>query len=108
MSTTNVLVRGELVRHLLQEKIATRNISYIKYVENKDTHILVKQAASYELLYAGNSLYSLQEKYEQNQHNIKSVSKPKLRLLIREEFDALWKTQVSAFSKAALFRLFKD
>ena len=31
-----------------------------------------------------------------------------MRLLIREKFDALWKTQISAFSKSALFRLFKE
>ena len=37
-STTNVLIRGELGRHSLQEEIATRNIRYVKYVENKDSH----------------------------------------------------------------------
>ena len=64
-STTNVLVSSELGRHSLQGKIATRNISFnIKYGENMNTYILVKQAASYEPLYAGkrDSLYSLLEK----------------------------------------------
>ena len=51
-STTNILVRSELGRHSLQEKIVTRNINYIKYVENKGPHVLVKQAAYYEMLHA--------------------------------------------------------
>ena len=35
-STTNVLVRSEVGRHSLQEKILTRNINYIKYIDSKD------------------------------------------------------------------------
>ena len=46
-STTNVLVRGEL-EEKQQEKIPTRNINYMKYLENKDIHILVKKAKTYE------------------------------------------------------------
>ena len=92
-STTNVLVRSELGRHALQEKIVTRNINYIKYVESKEPYVLVKEAAGYEVLHANerNSLYSLLKQYEEKHCNIKLISKPKLRLLIRDEFDIQWK-----------------
>ena len=48
---TNLLTRGELGRHSLQEPILIRNINYIKYVEAKDPQSLVKQAANYEMLH---------------------------------------------------------
>ena len=48
-STTNALVRCELGRHSLLEKITTRNINYIIYRENKNITALVKQAANYEI-----------------------------------------------------------
>ena len=109
-STTNILVRSELGRHSLQEKIVTRNINYIKYVENKGPHVLVKQAAYYEMLHADerSSLYSLLTKYEENHFNIKLISKPKLRTLIREDFDTQWKTQISESPKADSFSQFKE
>ena len=49
------------------------------------------------------SLY-LVKKYEQNHHNIKSVSKPKLCVLIGEEFHTLREMHVSTFPKADLFK----
>ena len=111
-STTNVLVRGELGRHSLQENILRRNINYIKYVENKDPQSLAKQAANYEILHAEkrDSFYSLLKKYEQKliNNNIKLVSKSKLRTLIREEFNTSWKTQIASFPKADIYRQFKD
>ena len=84
-STTNVLVRSELGRHSLQENIFTRNINYIKYVENKDPQSLIKQAANYESSYTDkiNSFYSLLKTYEHKliNNNIKLLSKSKLRTL---------------------------
>ena len=50
-STTNVLVRSEVGRRSLQEKILTRNINYIKYIDSKDPHALVKVSQ------LGNSLH---------------------------------------------------
>ena len=92
-STTNLLTRGELGRHSLQEPILIRNINYIKYVEAKYPQSLVKQAANYEMLQTEerNSFYSLMEKHEGNlvSHNIKTESKAKLGKLIRDEFNTI-------------------
>ena len=111
-STTNLLARSELGRHSLQELILIRNINYIKYVEAKDAHSLVKQAANYEMSHIEerNSFYSLLKKYEHNMlnHNIRTESKSKLRKLIRDEFITLWKTQVSSFPKTGTYREFKN
>ena len=107
--TTNVLVRSEVGRHSLQEKILTRNINYIKYIDSKDPQALVKQSANYEILYIDkrNSLYSILKKNEQNLINqtndndgIRELSKPKLCKITKAEFDLLWKTQVNTFPKA--------
>ena len=50
-STTNLSTRSELGRHSLQELILIRSINFINYVEAKDLHSLVKQAANYEMLH---------------------------------------------------------
>ena len=57
-----------------------------------------------------NSFYSLLKKYERNMlnHNIRTESKSKLRKLIRDEFNTLWKTQVGSFPKADTCREFKN
>ena len=57
-----------------------------------------------------NSFYSLLKKYERNMlnHNIRTESKSKLRKLIRDEFNTLWKTQVSSFPKADTYNKFKN
>ena len=111
-STTNVTTRSEMGRHSLQENIVVRNINYIKYVESKGPQSLVKQAANYEQLNTENrnSLYSIYKKWEQilPNHNIKTISKCKLKKLVKEEFDSTWKTQVASFPKADSYRLFKD
>ena len=43
-STTIILVRKEYDRNPLQEKILNLNKNYLKYVTNKNSNILVKQA----------------------------------------------------------------
>ena len=48
-STTNVMVRSELGRYSLQEKILKRNIMYLKYIAAKDPLSLVRQAMNYEV-----------------------------------------------------------
>ena len=110
-STTNVLVRSELGRHSLLENITTRNINYIKYIENKNIKSLVKQAANYEITKPNrDNLYSIFTSYEQNitNHNIRQISRPKLRSLIRMEFDRKWSIYITSFPKADSFRLFKN
>ena len=47
-SATNVMVRGELGRHSLQERILKRNANFINYVFNKNASTLVHQALKYE------------------------------------------------------------
>ena len=99
-------------RHSLQEKIVTRNINYVKYVENKGPRSLVKQAANYEALNTEdrNSFYSIIKKWERTlpNHNINMISRRKLNKLVKEEFDNTWKIQVASFPKADTYRLFKD
>ena len=110
-------LRSEVGRHSLQEKILTRNINYIKYIDSKDPQALVKQSANYEILYVDkrNSLYSILKKYEQNLTNqtndnegIRKLSKPKLCKITTAGFDVLWKTQVNSFPKADTYKLFKN
>ena len=50
------------------------------------------------------------KKYERHviNHNIRTENKSKLRKLIRDEFNTLWKTQVSSFPKADTYREFKN
>ena len=40
-STTNVMIRAELGRHSIQERILKRNLQYIDYVANKEPSSLV-------------------------------------------------------------------
>ena len=58
-STTNILIRGELNRHSLQEEILRRNINYAKYIKQKDNSI-VKQAYDYEIKPTSRTHYILQ------------------------------------------------
>ena len=48
-ATTNILVRGELNKHSLQEEILRRNIRYAAYLHKKEDTAFVKQAYNYEL-----------------------------------------------------------
>ena len=117
-STTNALVRSELGRHSLQDPILSRNINYIKYIEQKGEQTLVKQAANYEYLYAEkrHTLYRLFNNLEANlltTHNnnignIKTMSRPKLRNLINEISNSQWQAQISSLSKADTYKQFKN
>ena len=111
-STTNILTRSEVGRHPIQENIITRNINYIKYVESKDSLSLVKQAADYERqhVHERNTFYSLLEKsqLELGNHNIRSLSRPKLKKVIKEKFNDAWKTQIRDFTKAETYGKFKS
>ena len=88
-STTNALVRCELGRHSLLEKITTRNINYIIYIENKNITALVKQAANYEITMNNrNNLYSIFTKQEEGitNHNLRQISRFKLIALMKRVF----------------------
>lgn len=47
-STTNLLVIGELDRHILQVETVRRSIKYLNYVHQKDDTGIVKQSMKYE------------------------------------------------------------
>ena len=47
-STTNVMVRAEMGRHSLQERILKRHLNYIFYASMKNPASLVHQALTYE------------------------------------------------------------
>ena len=109
-STTNVLVRSELGRNSLQEQIILRNINYLNYLECKDESSLASQAAKYEVLQGRTSVYSLLTQYELKfeTFNFNTLSNAKLRKLVKENFNTLWKNQVSLFPKAETYRKFKE
>ena len=116
-STTNILVRGETGRNPLLASIITRNISYIKYIDNKSDSTLVKQAFNYESLKKDNrqTLLSLMQKYENslklhltNNQDIKTASKYKLNKAVYEEFNCLWQLQIPLYPKADTYKLFKN
>ena len=86
-------------------------------MKTKIHHHLWNRQINYEILYIGerNSLYSLLKKYEHNLVNrnnsneeIRKLSKPKLCNIIKEEFNTLWQTQVTTFTKADTYTQFKN
>ena len=123
-STTTVMVRGELDKHSLQEEILRRHILYAKYIHNKDTTSIVKQAYSYELNRSteNTTFFSTMQKHSAALHelsdqgfispfadpfiNIYEVKK--LRTLTYEIFHQQWKLKLEGSSKCDTYRLFKD
>ena len=65
-SATNVMVRSELGRHSLQERITKRNLKYIQYIASKDAHSLVWHALNYELTQSDKrkTIFSLFQRHE--------------------------------------------
>ena len=116
-STTNILVRGETGRNPLLASTLTRNINYIKYLNNKCNPTLVKQALDYETSKKDNrqTILSLAQKHENtltlqiaNNGDIWTISKYKLSKAVYEEFNSLWQEQIPLYPKAATYKLFKD
>ena len=97
-STTNILVRGETGRNPLLASTLSRNINYIKYLNNKCNSTLVKQALDYETSKKDNrqTILSLVQKHENtltlqiaNNEDIWTISKYKLSKAVYEEFNSL-------------------
>ena len=116
-STTNILVRGETGRNPLFASTLTRNINYIKYLNNKCNSTLVKQAPDYETSKKDNrqTILSLVKIHENtrtlqiaNNEDIWTISKYKLSKAVYEEFNSLWQGQIPLYTKAATYKLFKD
>ena len=131
-STTNVMVRSELGRHSLQERITKRNLKYIQYVASKDAHSLVWHALNYELTQVNQrkTIFSLFQRHEnelvsscmpvpevrmdyQNPaisfvEKVKSIEEDKLHGSVKSCFDSLWKNELASFPKADSFRQFKE
>ena len=121
-STTNVMVRSELGRYPLQERILKRNLMYIRYMDEKPHTSLVWNALKYEESKANNNcqrktIFSLAKRYGQNIFEesegtilpkIKAMEEDKLRNTIRAGFQDLWKEQLNKFSKTDTFKQFKD
>ena len=120
-STTNVMVRGELGRHSLQERILKRNVNFINYAFNKDASTLVHQALKYEesKCTTRNTVFSLFQRHEQqlimDQENqiemsvkVNEFAKTKVREGIRSLFDNEWKTHLNSFTKADCYKQFKS
>ena len=112
-STTNILVRGETGRNPL----LTRNINYIKYLNNKCNSTLVKQALDYKTSKKDNrqTILSLIQIHENtltlqiaNNEDIWTISKYKLSKAVYEEFNSLWQGQIPLYPKAATYKLLKD
>ena len=116
-STTNILVREQTGRNPLLASTLTRNINYIKYLNNKCNSTLVKQALDYETSKKDNrqTILSLVQIHENtltlqiaNNDDIWTISKYKLSKAVYEEFNSLLQGQIPLYTKAATYKLFKD
>ena len=110
-STTNAMVRAELGRHSLLEKITTRNLLYLQHVENKQEDDLIKMAAEYEEIgWSRPNLYSIREKYtsEDPEINLKTMSKHEINTYIKTYFNNEWKEYIETYPKARTYRTFKE
>ena len=123
-STTNILVRGELDRHSLQEEILRRNINYAKYINQKDNTHLVKQAYNFERTRPGEkiSLFNTMQKYTLRLHelhkcflpwhdpleNIYNIPVNKMKTYTYQIFHSEWKNNLLASTKGSTYRLFKQ
>ena len=121
-STTNNLVRSELGRYPLQERILKRNLTYIRYMDAKSQSSLVWNALRYEESQYNNNcqrptIFSMVKRHENllftsNEgslvERINELEEDKIRDTVRHCFQEAWKEQLDTFSKADTFKLFKD
>ena len=122
-STTNILIRGELNRHSLQEEILRRNINYAKYINKKDSGI-VKQAYDYEINRPPecSSFFNTIKKHEHKlqalhkcflplKHpleNIFHTSDLKLKSYTYQIFHNEWKSNLDTSIKGETYKRFKN
>ena len=123
-SATNILVRGELGRHTLQEEVLRRTIGHAKSMQEKDDSYLVKQAYCYEMstdLTKNNYLLKIHEAapkiheihqcfepYADPYQNIYNIPVGKLKKYTKEIFHTQWKAEFAESTKGETYRLFKD
>ena len=115
-STTNILARAEFGRNPLMAQILTRNMNYIKYLENKDETALVKQAFNLELTKSNSRTTICQLPIEHkaslehhiNTNDILRVNKVKQSKAIFEVFNTLWLQQIPLYTKSNTYHTFKD
>ena len=123
-STTNILVRGELKRHSLQEEVLRRTIRHAKSIQEKDDSYLVKQAYNYELQcdLTSNSYFSKIQEYAhklQEIHqcfhpyadpflNIYEIPTDKLKTYMDQIFHSEWRIRLEDSTKGETYRSFKN
>ena len=114
-STTNILVRGEVGRHSLQDEATRRNIRYAGYIHRKDQTALVKQAYNYELsrpetattfmrtinkhAAAIHSLHREFLPYANPYENVHAIDEKKMNRYIYQIFHNEWKENLEKSSK---------
>ena len=122
-STTNILIRGEINRHSLQEEILRRNIKYAKYLYHKTDEVIVKQAYNFELnrppgcinftstmLKHTEHLHSLHNRFLPFQDpfaNIYQISEAKLKAYTYQIFHNEWKSKLDTSTKGETYKRFK-
>ena len=123
-STTNILVRGELGRHTLQEEVLRRTIGHAKSIQEKDDSYLVKQAYNFELkadMTKNTNLLKVHEfapqiheihqcfyPYADPYENIYNIPVDKLKKYTNEIFQSQWKVKLAGSTKGETYRQFKD
>ena len=123
-STTNILVRGEVGRHSLQDEATRRNIRYAGYIHNKDQTALVKQAYIYELSRPdtvvtflrtinkhAEAIHLLHKEflpYANPYENIYAVDEKKMNRYIYQIYHNEWRENLEKSSKGECYRSFKD
>ena len=122
-SATNIMIRGELNRHSLQDEILRRNINYIGYIHQRDKNPYVKQAYEYETKrpHTSTTFLSSIDRHTEELHNIQGsfypysnpyqnlfeLSREKQKLLTYEIFHKEWKERINQSKKADTYKLFK-
>ncbi len=110
-STTNAMVRGELGRHSLLEKVTSRNLNYLNYIENKGENSLIKQATVYEKARTGGlGLYSIKMRcIELDQEvDFQTLGKKEVTEHVRNSFGNRWRGYLDGYPKADTYKTFKD
>ena len=110
-STTNAMVRGELGRHSLLEKVTSRNLNYLNYIENKGENSLIKQATIYEKARPGGlGLYSIKMRCIELDHGVDfhTLGKKEVTEHVRNSFSNRWRGYLDNYPKADTYKTFKD
>ena len=116
-NTTNILVRGDLGRKPLQVNALSRNISYLKYLSNKQNNSLAVQAYIYEKGKLGqritieNSINKLSLQLTTMEIpfvNIINAPTSTIKKFIHKIYEEKWRSKLTESSKADTYKIFKD